>query len=331
MPRIFLTFDGDMEGEPIINLGAGVGPTDAVNKSQLDAKLNAAEKGQANGVATLDAAGTVPTGQIPPLPYVPTSQKGQANGVATLDAAGKVPASQLDVGPTFDGDMQGTSLINLGAGTAATDAVNKGQMDAQLTAKLNAAEKGQANGVATLDAAGKVPASQLDVDPTFDGDMQGASLVNLGAGTAATDAVNKSQMDAQLAAKLNAAEKGQANGVATLDAGGKVPASQLPTQQSAVGFARRLSAAGSIDLNSTAEQVVDIAHGSAAKPAFAKVVVVDVIQDDPAVDMSAVRWQAGYPVYDEAASTSTHARVLAKFAAGAGIPATGRARIFFEL
>jgi len=141
MPRIFLTFDGDMEGEPIINLGAGVGPTDAVNKSQLDAKLNAAEKGQANGVATLDAAGTVPTGQIPPLPYVPTSQKGQANGVATLDAAGKVPASQLDVGPTFDGDMQGTSLINLGAGTAATDAVNKGQMDAQLTAKLNAAEK----------------------------------------------------------------------------------------------------------------------------------------------------------------------------------------------
>jgi hypothetical protein len=162
---------------------------------------------------------------------------------------------------------------------------------------------------------------------TFDGDMEGEPIINLGAGVGPTDAVNKSQLDA----KLNAAEKGQANGVATLDAGGKVPASQLPTQQSAVGFARRLSAAGSIDLNSTAEQVVDIAHGSAAKPAFAKVVVVDVIQDDPAVDMSAVRWQAGYPVYDEAASTSTHARVLAKFAAGAGIPATGRARIFFEL
>ena len=131
-------------------------------------------------------------------------------------------------------------------------------------------------------------------------------------------------------AYVPASQNGQANGAATLDAGDKVPASQLPTQQSAVGFARRLSAAGSVNLNSTAEQVIDTVHGSAAKPAFAKLVVVDVIQDGPTVDMNAVRWEAGYPVYDEAASTSAIARVLVKFAA-AGIPATRRARIFFEL
>jgi hypothetical protein len=46
--------------------------------------------------------------------------------------------------------------------------------------------------------------------------------------------------------------------------------------------------------------------------------------------MSAVRRAAGYPGYDEA-STGTNARVLVKFAAGAGVPATGRARIFFAL
>jgi hypothetical protein len=143
--------------------------------------------------------------------------------------------------------------------------------------------------------------------------------------------VCQEQFESGLAIKLDAAEKGQADGLATLDAAGKVPASQLPTQQSVIGFARRLSAAGSVNLNSTAEQPIDIAHDSAAKPAFAEVIVLDVIQDDPMANVSAVRWEAGYPVYDEAASTSINARVLVKFAAAAGNPATGRARIFFEL
>jgi hypothetical protein len=43
----------------------------------------------------------------------------------------------------------------------------------------------------------------------------------------------------------------------------------------------------------------------------------------------AVCWETGYPAYDEA--TSTNARVLVDLAAAAGIPATGRACIFFEL
>jgi hypothetical protein len=99
MPRIFLTFDGDIEGDRLINLGAGVEPTDAVNKAQLDAglggKLDRAEKGQANGIATLDASGKVLSAQIPPLAYVPTAEKGKPGGVATLDASGKVPSGQL--------------------------------------------------------------------------------------------------------------------------------------------------------------------------------------------------------------------------------------------
>jgi hypothetical protein len=90
----------------------------------------------------------------------------------------------------------------------------------------------------------------------------------------------------------------------------------------------RLSAPSSVD--STDEQELAIDLGGATTPTFAKMIKVDSIQDDPAVDTSAVRWAAGYPVYDEAGSTETHARVLIKFAAAAGVPATGRARIFFE-
>ena len=96
---IAATIDGDLAGARLINLGDGTAATDAVNKGQLDAtvatRLGVAEKGQANGVATLDAGGKVPTTQIPPLAYVPISQKGQGNGVATLDAGAKVPTAQI--------------------------------------------------------------------------------------------------------------------------------------------------------------------------------------------------------------------------------------------
>jgi hypothetical protein len=101
-------------------------------------------------------------------------------------------------------------------------------------------------------------------------------------------------------------------------------------RQSTSQFALRLSSPGSVDLNSTAEQPIDIAHSTGAKSAFARVIIVDVIQDDPTIDTSAVLWAAGYPVYDAAASTDKNVRVLVKFAAPAGVPAAGRARILFE-
>jgi hypothetical protein len=97
------------------------------------------------------------------------------------------------------------------------------------------------------------------------------------------------------------------------------------------GLVLRLSPPRVVDLNSTAEQAIDIAHEGSARPSAEKVVLVDVIQDQPAVDTSALRWAAGYPVYDEAASTSRMARVLLRFAVPAGVPVTGRARILFEV
>jgi hypothetical protein len=108
-------------------------------------------------------------------------------------------------------------------------------------------------------------------------------------------------------------------------------ASNLSTDQNVSALVLRLSQPGSVDLNSTVEQAIVIPHGSRAKPSIAKVVLVDVIQDDPAVDTRALRWASGYPIYDEAASTDTEVRVLVKFAIPSGVPATGRARILFAL
>jgi hypothetical protein len=108
-------------------------------------------------------------------------------------------------------------------------------------------------------------------------------------------------------------------------------APQLTAPQGPSDLALRLSMVGSVDLNSTAEQAIDIYYGIGAKPTAAKVILVDVIQDDPMVETSALRWAPGYPIYDEASSTDTMVRVLVKFAVPAGVPATGRARILFEL
>src|SRR5690554_6825309 len=53
------------------------------------------EKGQPNGVASLDENAKVPLEQLPPLDFIPTSEKGAPGGVATLDTDGKVTITQL--------------------------------------------------------------------------------------------------------------------------------------------------------------------------------------------------------------------------------------------
>ena len=66
------------------------------NKPSLDF-IPTSEKDVANGVATLDSTGKVPSAELPAMDYIPNAEKGVANGVATLDNQGKVPASELDV------------------------------------------------------------------------------------------------------------------------------------------------------------------------------------------------------------------------------------------
>lgn len=61
--------------------------------------ISQAEKGVANGVATLDSSVKIPVSQIPSLDYIPTTQKGAASGVASLGSDGKIPVSQI---PSLD-------------------------------------------------------------------------------------------------------------------------------------------------------------------------------------------------------------------------------------
>lgn len=152
-------------------------------------------EGAANGLATLGGDGKVPSGQLPPLDYIPTGEKGEAGGVATLGENGKVPSSQLPPLDYIPADEKGE------AGGVASLGEDGKVPSAQLPAQdyVPNAQKGVANGVATLGADGKVPSSQL---PSL-------------------DYVTTTQYEN---------EKGAADGIATLDSSGKVPDEQLPEQ-----------------------------------------------------------------------------------------------------
>ncbi len=100
---------------------------------------------------------------------------------------------------------------------------------------INTDQKGVANGVATLDPTGKVPASQLNVSSPPDASttvkgivMLEDSVTSTSVAKAATPKSVKQAYDLAAAA-IPVSQKAQPNGVATLGADGKVPATQLPT------------------------------------------------------------------------------------------------------
>ncbi len=80
--------------------------------------------------------------------FIPMKQKGAADGVASLGADGKVPAEQL---PEMD----------YAPASHATDKNNPHTVTAAQVGAIPANQKGKANGVASLDASGKVPTGQL--------------------------------------------------------------------------------------------------------------------------------------------------------------------------
>jgi len=95
------------------------------------------ERGAANGYASLDATGKVPTAQMPPgqdlSGYQTRAEKGVASGYCELDTGVLVPIARIpDLGATYQ----------------------------------KRSERAAANGYATLDATGKVPAAQLPASAT---------------------------------------------------------------------------------------------------------------------------------------------------------------------
>ncbi len=79
-----------------------------------------------NGKANL-VGGKVPSGELPAMDYIPTSEKGAANGVATLDSNALVPVANLPVpewGNVASGNAKGAVLLDKNTSTSGLTIVN---------------------------------------------------------------------------------------------------------------------------------------------------------------------------------------------------------------
>lgn len=119
-----MTGDLQMGGHKITDLAEPTDNTDAASKEYVDDTITVSlvgnyipmgQKGQANGVASLDDSGNVPSAQLPPMDYVPTSRTVNGHALSadvTLDAE--------DVGgiPNPTGGTAGQVLTKTANGSA---------------------------------------------------------------------------------------------------------------------------------------------------------------------------------------------------------------------
>lgn len=112
----------DMGNVKITDLADGVNPDEAVNKSQLDTKLDVSLKGANNGLAELDATGKVPASQLPS--YVDDVL--EFADLASFPATGQVGIIYvaLDTNKTYR--WSGSAYVEISAGPSTTDDLPQG-------------------------------------------------------------------------------------------------------------------------------------------------------------------------------------------------------------
>nr|DAY16149.1 MAG TPA: hyaluronase tail fiber protein [Caudoviricetes sp.] len=123
-----MTGDLQMGGHKITNLAEPTDNTDAASKEYVDDTITVSlvgnyipmgQKGQANGVASLDNSGKVPNEQLPPMDYVPTSRT--VNGHA-LSADVTLDAEDVGAIPNPSGGTTGQVLTKTSTGEEWSDA-----------------------------------------------------------------------------------------------------------------------------------------------------------------------------------------------------------------
>lgn len=123
-----MTGDLQMGGHKITNLAEPTDNTDAASKEYVDDTITVSlvgnyiptgQKGQANGVASLDGSGKVPSAQLPPMDYVPTSRT--VNGHA-LSADVTLDAEDVGAIPNPSGGTTGQVLTKTSTGEEWSDA-----------------------------------------------------------------------------------------------------------------------------------------------------------------------------------------------------------------
>lgn len=188
-----MTGNLQMGGHKITDLAEPTDNTDAASKEYVDDTITVSlvgnyiptgQKGQANGVASLDGSGKVPSAQLPPMDYVPTSRT--VNGHA-LSADVTLDADDVGAIPNPSGGTTGQVLTKTSTGEEWSDAPSglpEGGTEGQVL-------KRGASG-AEWDDAEWLPLS----GGTMSGDiaMGGHKITNLGAPTNANDAVRQADL-----------------------------------------------------------------------------------------------------------------------------------------
>jgi len=154
---------------------------------------------------------------------IPLTQKGQANGVATLDGSGHVPADQLNLSTTQVAEGANLYFTDTRAKTAAVvDSTADNQTD---QAASVSAMKIYVEGLVQSEANLRTSADAL-LQGNIDSEAQTRANEDIILqGNIDAEIANRIAADALL---IPQSEKAQPNGVATLDGTGHVPSSQLP-------------------------------------------------------------------------------------------------------
>ena len=172
-----LTGGGDLTMNRIVavNFGTTTGTVAAGDDGRITGAEQLANKGAANGYASLGSDGKVPSVQLPAPSVSPDADaatkgliqlSGDLGGTAsspTVPAlSGKVATSttiSAGAGLMGGGDLSANRTLAVSFGTTA-GTVTQGN-DSRITGAEQVASKGMANGYAGLDATGKVPTAQL--------------------------------------------------------------------------------------------------------------------------------------------------------------------------
>ena len=264
----------------------------------ISGKLNVSEKGAANGVAELDSNGKVPSSQLPS--YVDDVVEGYYyDGKFYREASHttEIPAEDgkiyIDIEENKTYRWSGSIYVAIGGdltlgetsstayrgdrGNAAYDhASDPNKISAQQTSgfyKVAVTAEGHIQSVSAVQKSDitdlGIPGSHQDISGKADKDTDAVTgnFAEFDANGNPVDSGHKhsdyaSQQD--LSGKINATEKGVANGVATLGADGKVPSTQLPAGQTTIskiemnGQEVPISSAGVADLGTVITQHQDI-------------------------------------------------------------------------
>ncbi|MHA8083663.1 beta strand repeat-containing protein [Aquirufa sp. A-Brett2-15D] len=223
------------------------GTAEAPTVPGLTLKLNANQKGVANGVASLNAQGIIPSNQLPPVTLSSTNVVGSDAAMTALSSATvgsiavRTDANKNYVLSALPASTLGnwiellTPAAPVQAVNGYTGSVNLTQTDLGLSNVNNTSDINKPVSSA-MQTALDLKANSTDVNTalatkisTIDANAALALKANsTDVNTALATKISTADATAALNLKLDANKVGAARGVASLDAAGKVPTDQIP-------------------------------------------------------------------------------------------------------